>query len=107
MAGLVEPGQPLDVEMEEIAQLLPLVAPDRRLGREACDLAEVPWRISSAATVEQARPSQVAISAAVSRQWRKRRISCRSPRRCAPSPHGAATGKLVVIEKIMQPISYR
>ena len=38
MAGFVEPGQPLDVEMEEIARLLPLVAPDQRHGREGCDL---------------------------------------------------------------------
>ena len=37
---LVEAGEPLDVEMDEIARPTPLVAPDRRLGLERRELAE-------------------------------------------------------------------
>ena len=37
---LVEAGEPLDVEMDQIARPAPLVAPDRRLGLEGRELAE-------------------------------------------------------------------
>ena len=37
---LVEAGEPLDVEMDQIAGAAPLVAPDRRLGLEGRELAE-------------------------------------------------------------------
>ena len=37
---LVEAGEPLDVEMDQIAGAAALVAPDRRLGLEGCELAE-------------------------------------------------------------------
>ena len=40
VSGLVEAGEPLDVEMDEIARPPPLVAPDRRLRLERRQLAE-------------------------------------------------------------------
>ena len=40
MTGLVEAGEPLDVEMDQIARPAPLVAPDRRLRLERPELAE-------------------------------------------------------------------
>jgi hypothetical protein len=40
VTGLVEAGQLLDVEVDEIAGAAPLVAPDRRLGLDGRELAE-------------------------------------------------------------------
>ena len=40
VAGLVEAGEPFDVEMDQIARPAPLVTADRRLGLEGRELAE-------------------------------------------------------------------
>ena len=78
MSGFVEAGEPLDVEMDGVAGPLPLVAADRRLGLEGRGLAE--------AEADQLRrdrgtgePETEAISAAVSRQCRSRKIIGRQP----------------------------